>query len=44
MVLGCAASAAAQVARVAGFVKDESGQPIKGATIRAENPDAPLGR
>ena len=43
MVLGCAASAAAQVARVAGFVKDESGQPIKGATIRAENPDAPLG-
>ncbi len=43
LVLGCAASAAAQVARVAGFVKDEAGQPIKGATIRAENPDAPLG-
>jgi len=43
LVLGCAASAAAQVARVAGLVKDESGQPIKGATIRAENPDAPLG-
>jgi tetratricopeptide (TPR) repeat protein len=31
------------VARVAGLVKDEGGQPIKGATIRAENPDAPLG-
>ncbi len=43
LVLGGAATAAAQVARVAGFVKDESGQPIKGATIRAENPDAPLG-
>jgi tetratricopeptide (TPR) repeat protein len=43
LVLGCAASAAAQVARVAGLVRDESGQPIKGATIRAENPDAPLG-
>jgi len=43
LVLICAASATAQVARVAGFVKDESGQPIKGATIRAENPDAPLG-
>jgi len=43
LVLGYAASAAAQVARVAGFVKDEGGQPIKGATIRAENPDAPLG-
>jgi tetratricopeptide (TPR) repeat protein len=43
LVFGCAASAAAQVARVAGFVKDENGQPIKGATIRGENPDAPLG-
>jgi len=43
LVLGCAVSAAAQVARVAGFVKDENGQPVKGATIRAENPDAPLG-
>jgi tetratricopeptide (TPR) repeat protein len=43
LILGCAASAAAQVARVAGFVKDENGQPIKGATIRGENPDAPLG-
>ena len=43
LVLGWAASSAAQVARVAGLVKDESGQPIKGATIRAENPDAPLG-
>jgi tetratricopeptide (TPR) repeat protein len=43
MVLGSAASAVAQVARVSGLVRDESGQPIKGATIRAENPDAPLG-
>src|SRR5580765_4726414 len=43
LVLGCAASSAAQVARVAGFVKDENGEPIKGATVRAENPDAPLG-
>src|SRR5215470_15658532 len=38
-----AASASAQVARIAGLVKDEAGNPIKGATIRAENPDAPLG-
>jgi tetratricopeptide (TPR) repeat protein len=37
-----AGSASAQVARVSGIVKDESGQPLKGATIRAENPDAPL--
>jgi Flp pilus assembly protein TadD len=43
LILGGAATAAAQVARVAGLVRDESGQPIKGATVRAENPDAPLG-
>src|SRR5437762_13869656 len=43
LALGCAATASAQVARVGGIVKDQSGQPIKGATIRAENPDAPLG-
>jgi tetratricopeptide (TPR) repeat protein len=43
LVLAVAAGASAQVARASGIVKDESGQPIKGATIRAENPDAPLG-
>ena len=43
VVLGVTASAWAQVARVGGIVRDEGGQPIKGATIRAENPDAPLG-
>lgn len=32
--------AAAQTGRVGGIVKDESGQPIKGATITAENPNA----
>jgi Flp pilus assembly protein TadD len=42
-LLAGAVSASAQVARVSGLVRDESGQPIKGATIRAENPDAPLG-
>lgn len=40
---GWAASATAQVARVSGIVRDETGQPLKGATIRADNPDAPLG-
>ena len=43
LILGGAVSAEAQVARVAGLVKDENGQPVKGATVRAENPDAPLG-
>jgi tetratricopeptide (TPR) repeat protein len=33
-----AADAAAQVGRVSGIVKDDSGQPIKGATVTAENP------
>jgi len=32
--------AAAQTGRVGGQVKDESGQPIKGATVTAENPNA----
>ncbi len=40
MVAALAASAAAQTGRVGGTVKDESGQPIKGATITAENPNA----
>jgi Flp pilus assembly protein TadD len=35
-----AATAAAQTGRVGGVVKDEAGQPIKGATVTAENPDA----
>ena len=36
----CAGHAAAQTGRVGGVVKDETGQPIKGATITAENPNA----
>jgi Flp pilus assembly protein TadD len=35
-----AAAASAQTGRVGGTVKDESGQPIKGATITADNPNA----
>ena len=35
-----AAPAAAQTGRIGGTVKDEAGQPIKGATITAENPNA----
>ena len=35
-----AGSAIAQTGRVGGIVKDEAGQPIKGATITAENPAA----
>jgi len=42
LVMGSAGVALAQVARVSGFVKDATGQPIKGATIRADNPDAAL--
>ena len=33
-------SALAQGSRVVGIVKDETGQPIKGATLSLENPDA----
>jgi tetratricopeptide (TPR) repeat protein len=33
-------SAFAQTGRVGGIVKDEAGQPIKGATVTAENPNA----
>jgi TolA-binding protein len=33
-------SVAAQTGRVGGTVKDEAGQPVKGATITAENPNA----
>ncbi|MFN8058730.1 MAG: tetratricopeptide repeat protein [Vicinamibacterales bacterium] len=34
------AAALAQTGRVGGQVKDESGQPLKGATVQAENPGA----
>lgn len=40
LVAAVAASAGAQTGRVAGTVKDENGQPIKGATVIAENPQA----
>jgi Flp pilus assembly protein TadD len=39
-VFAITASAAAQGSRVVGIVKDETGQPIKGATLSLENPDA----
>jgi Flp pilus assembly protein TadD len=35
-----ASGAVAQTGRVGGFVKDEAGNPIKGATVTAENPNA----
>src|SRR2546423_7913256 len=38
--LAVAASAIAQTGRVGGTVKDDTGQPIKGATITADNPNA----
>jgi predicted TPR repeat methyltransferase len=40
LVAACAGAAAAQTGRVGGVIKDEGDQPIKGATIRAENPNA----
>lgn len=39
MLSALAGTALAQAGRVGGQVKDESGQPIKGATVTAENPD-----
>jgi tetratricopeptide (TPR) repeat protein len=39
-VMALAGDASAQTGRVGGIVKDEAGQPIKGATITAENPNA----
>jgi Flp pilus assembly protein TadD len=39
-VAALAGGAAAQTGRVGGTVKDEAGQPIKGATVMAENPNA----
>jgi uncharacterized GH25 family protein len=40
LVAALAANAAAQAGRVTGVVKDDHGDPVKGATIIAENPDA----
>lgn len=40
LMLGLVVPAAAQNARAAGTVRDTNGKPIKGATIRATNPDA----
>ena len=37
VILGLASAAAAQPGRVGGVVRDENGEPIKGATITAEN-------
>jgi Tfp pilus assembly protein PilF len=39
-VAATVASAAAQTGRVGGTVRDDAGQPLKGATITAENPSA----
>ncbi|MBI3493343.1 MAG: tetratricopeptide repeat protein [Acidobacteria bacterium] len=39
-IAALAGTAAAQTGRVGGQVKDEAGQPIKGATVTAENPNA----
>ena len=40
IVAALASSVSAQTGRVGGIVKDEAGQPLKGATITAENPNA----
>ena len=40
VIAAMADAAAAQTGRVIGVVRDEGGQPIKGATVLAENPDA----
>jgi tetratricopeptide (TPR) repeat protein len=40
LVLGLADGASAQAARAMGTVKDQAGKAIKGATVRAVNPDA----
>lgn len=39
-IAAVSSAASAQTGRVAGTVKDENGQPIKGATVTAENPQA----
>ncbi len=38
-VASAAGQAAAQIGRVGGVVREDAGQPLKGATITAENPD-----
>ena len=43
VILACALTAEAQTGRVSGIVKDTAGKPIKGATVRAINPDASPG-
>jgi Flp pilus assembly protein TadD len=40
LLIALAGDAAAQAGRVAGIVKDDHGDPVKSATIIAENPDA----
>jgi Tfp pilus assembly protein PilF len=40
MLTTVVSTAAAQGSRVVGIVKDETGQPIRGATLSLENPDA----
>lgn len=40
VLAGACSPALAQTGRVGGQVKDEAGQPIKGASIKAENPQA----
>jgi predicted Zn-dependent protease len=40
--LALASPAAAQTGRALGTVRDTSGRPIKGATVKASNPDAPI--
>ncbi len=39
-VAASAGVAAAQTGRIGGTVKDDKGEPLKGASVRAENPDA----
>jgi len=39
LLVACAKSASAQIGRVNGVVKDEAGQPMKGVTITADNPN-----
>jgi hypothetical protein len=40
LLLGLAATASAQAGRAMGSVKDQAGKAIKGATVKATNPDA----
>src|SRR5947209_2559593 len=40
LMIALASSAAAQTGRITGVVKDDHGDPVKGATIIADNPDA----